>query len=176
MKIYKNVNLKVDTFVNQPEIYKNVNIEAGNQDRLERFEVSFPIFVRYDGLMDLVHLSEVLPFTTKDGSQIRELLSHRNSDIHRQSLAEATLPPGGATTEHYHSKTEEIYFILEGCGRMQIEKEIQKVQAGDAIGILPGQRHKLWNDGPMPLRLLCCCAPCYEHEDTILTESEQGHE
>ena len=44
MKIYKNVNLKVNTFVNQPEIYKNVNIEAGNQDRLERFEVSFPIF------------------------------------------------------------------------------------------------------------------------------------
>ena len=71
--------------------------------------------------MDLVHLSEVMPFTTKDGSQIRELLSHRNSDIRRQSLAEATLPPGGATTEHYHLKTEEIYFILEGCGRMQIE-------------------------------------------------------
>ena len=89
---------KVNLFVNQPEIYKNVNIEAENQDRLERFEVSFPIFVRYDGPMDLVHLSEVLPFTTKDGSQIRELLSHRNSDIHRQSLAEATLPPGGATT------------------------------------------------------------------------------
>lgn len=132
--------------------------------------------MRYDDLMDLVHLSKVIPFTTKDGSQIRELLSHRNSDIRRQSLAEATLPPGGATTEHYHLKTEEIYFILEGCGRMQIEKEIQKVQAGDAIGILPGQRHKLWNDGPMPLRLLCCCAPCYEHKDTYLTESEQGHE
>ena len=126
--------------------------------------------------MVLVHLSKVMPFTTKDGSQIRELLSHRNSDIHQQSLAEATLPPGGSTTKHYHSKMEEIYFILEGCGQMQIEKEIQEVQAGDAIGILPGQHHKLWNDGPKPLRLLCCCAPCYEDKDTILTESDNGHE
>ena len=132
--------------------------------------------MRYDILMILVHLNKVMPFTTKDGSQIRELLSHRNSDIHQQSLAEATLPPGGSTTEHYHSKTEEIYFILEGCGQMKIEKEIQKVQAGDAIGILPGQHHKLWNDGSKPLRLLCCCAPCYEHQDTILTESDNGHE
>lgn len=132
--------------------------------------------MRYDVLMVLVHLNKVMPSSTKDGSQIRELLSHRNSDIHQQSLAEATLPPGGSTTEHYHSKTEEIYFILEGCGQMKIEKEIQKVQAGDAIGILPGQHHKLWNDGLKPLRLLCCCAPCYEHQDTILTESDNGHE
>jgi hypothetical protein len=36
--------------------------------------------------------------------------------------------------------------------------------------ILPGQRHKLWNTGAEPLRLLCCCAPAYEHNDTIITE------
>jgi mannose-6-phosphate isomerase-like protein (cupin superfamily) len=44
------------------------------------------------------------------------------------------------------------------------------VKVGDAIPILPGQRHKLWNTGAEPLRLLCCCAPPYEHSDTFLTE------
>jgi mannose-6-phosphate isomerase-like protein (cupin superfamily) len=26
----------------------------------------------------------------------------------------------------------------------------------------------LWNTGNEPLRLLCCCAPGYEHEDTVI--------
>jgi mannose-6-phosphate isomerase-like protein (cupin superfamily) len=32
--------------------------------------------------------------------------------------------------------------------------------------------HKLWNTGDEPLKLLCCCAPAYTHEDTVLTEEE----
>ena len=121
--------------------------------------------------MDIVNLDQVEPFITKDGSQIRELLAYRNSAIQNQSLAEATVPVDGSTDEHYHSETEEIYFILEGEGKMRIENESQDVRVGDAIAILPGQKHKLWNTGKVPLRLLCCCAPCYEHRDTIITES-----
>ena len=44
------------------------------------------------------------------------------------------------------------------------------VRAGDAVAIPPGKKHKLWNTGPEVLRLLCCCAPCYEHSDTMITE------
>ena len=62
-------------------------------------------------------------FTTKDGSEIRELLAHRNSCIAKQSLAEARLPVGGSTTPHYHPRTEEIYYILTGTGRMRIGDE-----------------------------------------------------
>jgi mannose-6-phosphate isomerase-like protein (cupin superfamily) len=120
--------------------------------------------------MDIVRLSEAPPFVTKDGSEIRELLAYRNSAIRNQSLAEARLPVGAATQEHYHAKTEEIYFITSGEGRMRIEGETREVRAGDAIAIPPGQKHKLWNTGSAPLTLLCCCAPCYEHRDTFLTE------
>jgi mannose-6-phosphate isomerase-like protein (cupin superfamily) len=31
-------------------------------------------------------------------------------------------------------------------------------------------RHKLWADDHAPLVLLCCCAPAYTHEDTVLLE------
>jgi mannose-6-phosphate isomerase-like protein (cupin superfamily) len=120
--------------------------------------------------MDIKNLNEVTPFTTKDGSEIRELLAHRNSAIEKQSLAEARLPAGGSTQEHYHIKTEEIYYIIHGTGRMRIEGEVREVKVGDAIAILPGQKHKLWNTGTETLRLLCCCAPAYEHEDTVITE------
>ena len=120
--------------------------------------------------MDIKNLNEAPPFTTKDGSEIRELLAHRNSAIRNQSLAEARLPAGGATQEHYHIRTEEIYYITHGTGRIRIDGEIRDVKTGDAVAILPGQKHKLWNTGNDTLRLLCCCAPAYEHEDTIITE------
>lgn len=120
--------------------------------------------------MDVKNLSEVPAFITKDGSEIRELLAYRNSSIRAQSLAEARIPVGGATQEHYHPKTEEIYYITHGAGRMRIENELCEVKLGDAIAIPPGLKHKIWNTGSETLRLLCCCAPAYEHEDTIVTE------
>ena len=121
--------------------------------------------------MDIKNLDAVAPFITKDGSEIRELLAHRNSVIRHQSLAEARLPAGASTQEHFHPQTEEIYFITNGAGRMRIEGETRDVRAGDAIAIPPGQKHKLWNTGDEALRLLCCCAPAYEHDDTIITET-----
>ena len=120
--------------------------------------------------MDIKALNDIPPFVTKDGSEIRELLAYRNSSIRNQSLAEARVAVGRSTQEHYHAKTEEIYFITQGEGRMRIEGEIASVKAGDAIAIPPGRRHKLWNTGTETLRLLCCCAPAYEHSDTVLTE------
>ena len=47
--------------------------------------------------------------------------------------------------------------------------EVREVTAGDCIVIAPGTPHKLWNTGDGPLRLLCCCAPAYTHDDTVLT-------
>lgn len=120
--------------------------------------------------MDIRNLDAVPAFITKDGSEIRELLAYRNSVIRQQSLAEARLPVGGSTQEHYHPKTEEIYYITVGRGRMRIETEVREVKVGDAIAIPPGQKHKIWNTGAETLKLLCCCVPAYEHSDTIITE------
>jgi mannose-6-phosphate isomerase-like protein (cupin superfamily) len=121
--------------------------------------------------MDIKNLHEVPAFPTKDGSEIRELLAHRNSAIRNQSLAEARVAPGQSTLEHYHAKAEEIYFITAGVGQIRIEGETRAVMPGDAIAIPPGKKHKLWNTGSDVLKLLCCCSPAYEHSDTFITEA-----
>jgi mannose-6-phosphate isomerase-like protein (cupin superfamily) len=118
--------------------------------------------------MDVTNINHVPAFTTNDGSEIRELLSHRNSGIRRQSLAEARLPVHGATAAHYHPRTEEIYYILEGQGSMQIGNETRSVGPGDAIAIPPGARHQIRNTDSVVLKFLCCCAPAYEDDDTVL--------
>lgn len=118
--------------------------------------------------MHIQNLDRVRAFTTKDGSEIRELLAHRNSCIRNQSLAEARVMVGASTTPHYHPHTEEIYYILRGHGRMRINEETAEVGPGDAIAIPPGAVHTIQNTGGETLVFLCCCAPGYEHDDTVL--------
>ena len=120
--------------------------------------------------MDVVNRDAAPPFTTVDGSTIRELLAHRNSSIRKQSLAEARLAAGAATTPHHHAVTEEIYYILSGSADMTLGAETRPVGPGDAIAIPPGVRHTIRNTGSGELVFLCTCAPGYEHADTFLEE------
>ena len=125
--------------------------------------------------MDVVNRNEVDSFVTKDTSIIREILSPRNApdSIGKQSLAEATLPPGAATEPHYHPVTEEICYILRGAGRMRIGGEAREVAPGDGIAITPGAAHQIVNTADPDLVFLCCCAPAYSHEDTVMVEMSQ---
>ena len=116
------------------------------------------------------HLDELESFTTLDGSRIRELAGPSWTAARHQSLAEATVPPGGATIEHYHVAAEEIYYFVAGAGRMRLGTDEFDVRAGHCVVIPPGIRHKLRNAGAEPLVLLCCCAPAYRDDDTVMTE------
>jgi mannose-6-phosphate isomerase-like protein (cupin superfamily) len=118
--------------------------------------------------IDNVH--EVEPFTTLDGSQIREIAGRAVGTTLNQSLAEATVAPGDSTVEHFHRESEEIYFVMSGHGRMRLASDERDVRPGDAVVIAPGIRHKVWAADDEPLTFLCCCAPAYSHEDTVLTE------
>jgi len=114
--------------------------------------------------MIVQNLSSQKPFITKDGSQIRSILDLTNAPVQNQSLAEASLPVGGSTQRHYHKRSEEIYFLLEGSGHMEIDGTTRQVGPGDAILIPPNAWHELRAESAM--RFLCCCAPPYAHDDT----------
>ena len=118
--------------------------------------------------MEIVRREQREAFTTADGSTIRELAGVPSGNSVNQSLAEAVVPPGGETVEHYHRTSEEIYLFTAGAGRMRLGDHEREVADGDCVVIPPGVRHKLWNPGGEPLVLLCCCAPPYSHDDTVL--------
>lgn len=122
--------------------------------------------------MTIIHsrLAEVPAYVTKDGSSIRELMHPAVHGNARQSLAEASVPPGGATLLHRHHESEELYFIVSGTGRMTLGDEEFAIAPGDTLLIPPGTPHCLRNDGGETLRLLCACAPAYRHEDTETLE------
>ena len=117
--------------------------------------------------MRTIH-GEVEAYVTKDGSEIRELMHPSLHGNTRQSLAEATVQPGGRTRLHRHRVTEEIYHVTAGEGRMVLGAETLSVREGDTICIPPGTAHCIENTGAGPLKILCACSPAYSHDDTEL--------
>ena len=111
---------------------------------------------------------ETVPYVTKDGSEIRELMHPAAHGNRAQSLAEATVPPGAETLLHRHRVTEELYHVTAGAGLMTLGERTFEVRAGDTVCIPPGTPHRIRSIGAEPLRILCCCSPPYSHEDTEL--------
>ena len=120
--------------------------------------------------MQISNLGDLEQFTTLDGSGIREIAGPSWTAAENQSLAEATVRAGGQTAEHFHKKTEEIYYFTAGAGRMKLGDDVAEIGAGDCVVIPPGTPHKLWAGEGADLVLLCCCAPAYSDDDTVITE------
>jgi mannose-6-phosphate isomerase-like protein (cupin superfamily) len=117
--------------------------------------------------MEIRSRDRAAPFVTNDGSTIRSLLDLSTAPVRNQSLAEATLAAGQATRRHYHAESEEIYYITEGAGEMEVNGEFARVARGDAILIPPGAWHQLRAAPAGPVRLLCACSPPWRAEDTF---------
>ena len=112
-----------------------------------------------------------VPYITRDGSEIRELM---HPDVHgsaHQSLAEAIIQPGEKTQRHRHLLTEELYHVTRGEGMMHLGARCFAISVGDTVCIAPGEAHCVEASGDAPLHILCCCSPAYSHDDTqLLTE------
>jgi mannose-6-phosphate isomerase-like protein (cupin superfamily) len=121
-----------------------------------------------------ISTNDIEPYVTKDGSLIREIIRPSRLEDARMSLAEATLKEGCSTFLHIHRTSEEIYHILSGKGAMTLGDEKFDVEPGDSIFIMPGTPHRIENLGDRPLRILCCCYPPYEHEDTEIVDKTTG--
>lgn len=122
----------------------------------------------------------VASFITLDGSVIRELmrpaLTHPEltrpgqGRSEKQSLAEAIVSPGQSTKLHRHHRSEELYHVTAGQGLMTLGTDIFDVSEGDTVCIPPGTPHRIENISDTNLKILCCCAPAYTHDDTELLE------
>ncbi|AUG80766.1 hypothetical protein CFP65_6097 [Kitasatospora sp. MMS16-BH015] len=60
----------------------------------------------------------------------------------------ASVPPGGVSGEHRHTRTEEVYVLLGGRGEITLDGRPHPVEAGDAVLTGLGTTHGLRNTGP----------------------------
>ena len=65
---------------------------------------------------------------------------------------------------HYHKKLTEIYVVLEGEGRLELDGEAVPVKPMAAVLIRPGCRHRAKGR----LRVLVVCTPPFDPDDEWL--------
>jgi len=82
---------------------------------------------------------------TRHGALKRVLVRHEEVHSSLMFLNEVYVAPAETIAAHQHKDMEEVFYFLEGEGRMQVGQEIQSVAAGDRV-IVPIQTvHVLTN-------------------------------
>jgi mannose-6-phosphate isomerase-like protein (cupin superfamily) len=66
-------------------------------------------------------------------------------------------------TRHYHRKSAEVYYILSGTGRIELDDETVPVEPGTVVTISPGTRHRLVSPGGV--RAVVVAVPSFDPED-----------
>ena len=110
-------------------------------------------------------LKDCSEFIAGDASILREIFHPDKEDLKlHYSLAHAKVMPGESTKPH-KLKTSEVYYILEGQGRMHIDKESCMVKPGCTIYIPPNARQYIENTGDSALKFLCIVDPAWKAEN-----------
>jgi mannose-6-phosphate isomerase-like protein (cupin superfamily) len=72
------------------------------------------------------------------------------------------------SVKHYHRACTEVYYILEGRGKMELNDDVIDVEPGMVIYIEPLTRHRLWSaEG---VRTIVVGVPAYRLDDEFYEE------
>ena len=64
-------------------------------------------------------------------------------------------------TKHYHKRATEIYYVLEGKGKLEIDDDVIDLAPGILVLIPPGVRHRGYGD----FRTVVAGAPAFTPDD-----------
>lgn len=88
----------------------------------------------------------------------------------------AWLPPGGVSGEHRHTRTEELYFVLEGEGEITLDGHPHPVRPGTAVLTALGRSHGLRNTARTPLSWLVIEVPAPPRtKETAMPDPARTH-
>jgi mannose-6-phosphate isomerase-like protein (cupin superfamily) len=102
-------------------------------------------------------------YVREDGIVSYLLASPRTSDSVHLTTTFVVIEPGGYQRVHSHVP-EQVYFILEGTGRMTVRDETERVGPGDCVFVPTDSPHGLVNDGDTALKYFSAAAPSFDLE------------
>ncbi|WNI18739.1 cupin domain-containing protein [Actinacidiphila sp. ITFR-21] len=87
------------------------------------------------------------------------LVRPENSDSVLFDFRISTYQPKGYVAPHVHRAQEQIYYILEGEGLMELEGERTVVAPWTVVHIPPGVEHAIYNTGMIDLKFVVVTTP-----------------
>ena len=82
--------------------------------------------------------------------QIRPLIEEKDgaaAEVHHLEITDAKL--------HYHERTDEIYYVIDGQGKIRLDDQEMELRPGVVIYVPRGVKHKAWGE----LKVLVVCIP-----------------
>ncbi|MBB5339818.1 cupin domain-containing protein [Tunturiibacter gelidoferens] len=84
------------------------------------------------------------------------------------SVIEELMPPGTSEVQHLHLHSRQFFYVLAGVVTIDVEQHSFVLHAGTGLEVSPGQRHRVFNRGTNPTRLLVTSQPP-SHGDRVNT-------
>jgi len=102
------------------------------------------------------------------GGVIYKILDVDNSGLKNIEIAMCIFSPGEVAKLHYHEKMEEIYFVIEGEGMIELDGKWHSIKTEDSVAIPIGVRHRVKNtNNDKSLRFLSINSPEWQATDMI---------
>ena len=117
--------------------------------------------------MEIVNILDCQDYVAEDLAVAKEFLGPRNSKLKNLSIARITIPAGVTVKKHYHLESEETYHIVAGSGIMYLDEDEAPMEAGQAVAIIPGQWHSIYNPTEDDLVMIVTCSPPWKPEDQV---------
>ncbi len=118
--------------------------------------------------MKIISTKEVKGFVAADKTHIRELLHPEKNNVPIDySLAHATVAQGEASVPHI-LKYSEVYYILDGIGKVHIDEAEKVLKKGDLVHIPPMANQWIENIGTTDLTFICIVSPPWNPECEII--------
>ena len=84
----------------------------------------------------------------------REVFSSDDFKSNLRHFHETVINPHSTIGYHKHHGNEEIYYLVEGTGIMQLNGKKFPVKSGDSVIAQDGESHGLINNSDEPIRIL----------------------
>jgi mannose-6-phosphate isomerase-like protein (cupin superfamily) len=104
----------------------------------------------------------------RKGTTLRDtyfLIDPETCSSKKLKMGMTTVYAEGKTTGHEHPDHEEVYFVLQGRGKMIVGEDEFDIRTGDALYVPFGEYHTTYNTGILPLQLLWVTAEDRDAED-----------
>lgn len=105
--------------------------------------------------MKIVSLEAVPDEGVSHDPEIRKRVLLVRGDVpHLTAFTRSRLRPGQVARAHRHADMHEVFFVLEGSGRMMLDDAEHALAAGTCVAVAPGEAHEIRNNGAEDLVLL----------------------
>jgi quercetin dioxygenase-like cupin family protein len=83
------------------------------------------------------------------------------------SVLEEQVPPGCSEVRHYHSQSEQFFYVLSGIATLEADGQTYELNTHQGLHIPAGVPHQLRNNSDANIRFLVISTPP-SHDDRVI--------